>query len=168
MNYNEEYRDITMESAIPSLSIDETKFVAMGKDKYLIVFVDMVSSTKGLRAIDGNMDEVTEFFKKFHEKTIRSFKERFGSTFKFKMLGDGLLFFLQDDIILEWGSDKKEECTKFHNSLKLKVRTVAGYGILTEVDVGLDNKWTDYYGVAINDIVRASKGIGEEFKWIEE
>jgi len=171
MNYNEEYRDITMESAIPSLSIDETKFVAMGKDRYLIIFVDMVSSTKGLRAIDGNMDEVTEFFKNFHEKTIRSFREEFGNSFKFKMLGDGLLFFFREEVFLELENNKRYECKRFYRKLVregLEIRTIAGYGTLIEVDVGLDNKWTDYYGVAINDIVHASKDMGAEFKWIEE
>ena len=174
MNYEEELKngrlEATMESAIPALNIDESKFVATGKDRYLIVFVDMVASTNNLRNIDGNMDEVTRFFKKFHEKTIRSFREKFGNSFKFKMLGDGLLFFFKEDVQLGIEENKRYECRKFHRYLitDLNVRTIAGYGTLIEVDVGLDNNWTDYYGVAINDIVHASKDMGAEFKWIEE
>lgn len=176
--------EVTMESAIPALDIDESKFIATGKDRYLIVFVDMVSSTKGLRDIDGDMDEVTGFFQTFHEKTIRGFREEFGNSFKFKMLGDGLLFFLKedndadnfdDDIFLSLFEknvhlDVENKCKEFHEKLVryLKVRTIAGYGTLIEVNVGLSNHWTDYYGVAINDIVHASKDMGSEFKWIEE
>jgi hypothetical protein len=165
MNYEEEMKnsnEVILDSAIPSMSINETKFIAKGQDRYLIVFVDMVKSTNTLRIIDGDMDEVTNFFKHFHEKTIGSFRERFSNSFKFKMLGDGILFFYKENI--------KSKCRRFHRySMKdLNVRTVAGYGMLIEVDVGLDNKWTDYYGVAINDIVHASKGMDSEFKWIEE
>ena len=156
MSYEDDFKNgklkVAMESAIPALDIDESKFIATGKDRYLIVFVDMVSSTKGLRDINGNMDEVTEFFQTFHEKTIRSFREEFGNSFKFKMLGDGLLFFFKEDVHLGIEEPTRYECRKFHRSLvrDLNVRTVAGYGTLIEVDVGLTNNWTDYYGVAIN------------------
>lgn len=174
MNYEKEIRnsrlEVVMESAIPAISINEAKFIARGKDRYLIVFVDMVDSTKTLRTIDGDMSEVTRLFKKFHEKTISNFREKFGSSFKFKMLGDGLLFFYKEDVSLGIENNKRYECRKFHRSLTedLTIRTIAGYGTLIEVDVGLDNKWTDYYGVAINDIVHASKDMGAEFKWMEE
>ena len=175
MSYEKEFKNenikLSTESAIPALNIDESKFIAKGKDRYLIVFVDMVGSTKELRKIDANMREVTRFFKKFHENTIRSFREEFGNSFKFKMLGDGLLFFFREEVALGIEENKRYECIKFHRKLvrqELNVRTIAGYGSLIEVDVGLDNKWTDYYGVAINDIVHASKYMGSEFKWIEE
>ena len=67
-------------------------------------------------------------------------------------------------------NSKRDECRKFHRSLTedLTIRTIAEYGTLIEVDVGLDNKWTDYYGVAINDIVHASKDMGAGFRWIKE
>ena len=171
MNYKEEELTFLMDSAIPASSINEAKFTAKGKDRYLIVFVDMVGSTNELRDIDGNMEDVTKFFKEFHENTIGSFREEFGNSFKFKMLGDGLLFFFREEIALGIEKNKRYECKKFYRKLirqGLDVSTVAGYGDLIEVDVGLDNKWTDYYGVTINDIVHASKGMSAEFKWIKE
>jgi len=162
---------ILAESAIPSYEVDETIFKARNIGKYLIVFVDIVNSTERLENL--SIEEFTELFKTFHAVTIGKFRDIVSKEFKFKMLGDGLLFFVPINAeagkFLAYNDYHKEKCYEFYthiNNGKLPIRVIAGYGKLVEVDVGLTNSWTDFYGVKINNIVHASKNIGGEFKWI--
>lgn len=161
------------ESAIPSFSADETIFEVKSRGKYLIVFVDIVDSTSKLRVTDMNLDALKNMFGVFYEKTISSFRKNIGNYYKFKMMGDGLLFFVPIKTIagelLANGNHYEKKCNKFHDEISnsLSIRTIAGYGELIEFDVGLHNGWTDYFGIAINNIVHASKDIEGEFKWVQ-
>lgn len=160
------------ESAIPSELIDETKFEAQSIDEYLIVFVDIVNSTQKFEAMGKDMKKITSFFSDFHKHTISAFRDNISEDFKFKMLGDGLLFFVgiesKQGLLLP--IVYKNKCHKLYNELKqiLDIRIIAGLGKLIEFDVGLANGWTDYYGVAINNIVHASDNMEGEFKWIKK
>lgn len=165
-------RSIT-ESAIPSCNLDETVFVAKSINKYLIVFIDIVSSTQKLEKMNMSLEEITSFFGDFNMNAIRNFRELVSNDFKFKMMGDGLLFFVPikttaGKLLTSNGTYYQDKCEKLHNQLNnhFDIRTVAGYGKLIEFDVGLDTGWTDYYGIAINNIVHASKELKGEFKWV--
>jgi len=168
---NEKKLKVLTESAIPSNEIDETIFEAKNIKKYLIVFVDIVNSTSRLEEF--TVEKFTELFKNFHSNTIGSFRNIISKEFKFKMLGDGLLFFVPIDTeagkLLAYDDYHKEKCNEFYTHITrddLPIRVIGGYSELVEVDVGLANGWTDFYGVGINNIVHASKNIQGEFKWV--
>lgn len=160
---------LVTESAIPAREIDENRFIAKSLETYLIVFIDIVDSTSKLDEINDDIEKVTKFFGMFNQESISNFRLTVSRDFKFKMMGDGLLFFVPIKTQVRQFLDYKSKCDEFNQILnsRFPIRTVAGKGKLIEFDVGISNGWTDYYGVRINDIVHASKNmIRGEFKWI--
>lgn len=85
-------QNLVLESAIPARGIDENRFIAKSFETYLIVFIDIVNSTSILDKINGDVEKVTKFFGVFNQECISSFKAIVSSDFKFKMMGDGLLY----------------------------------------------------------------------------
>ena len=163
--------ELVAESAIPSYEVSEDIFNPKCIKKYLIVFVDIIDSTERLE--NSSIEEFTKLFKNFHSTVIGKFRDIVSKEFKFKMLGDGLLFFFPIDTeagkLLAYNDYHKEKCNEFYTHITrddLPIRVIGGYSKLVEVDVGLANGWTDFYGVGINDIVHASKNIQGEFKWV--
>jgi len=87
---NQKKSKVLTESEIPSYELDETIFKAKDIKKYLIIFVDIVHS---INRLDGlTVAEFTELFGNFHSKMIEIFRNVISQEFRFKMLGDGLLF----------------------------------------------------------------------------